>query len=237
MNEESFRIVVTGASRGIGLEYARQWSRAGRRVFGLARDPEGSDGLMALAGERPDLVVPVVCDVTDPDSVAEAADRVAKDVDGVEIVVNNAGVMGKKQDIGALDLDDVRRVFETNTIGPIRVTRAFLPLLRAGGEPRRLVHMTSLMGSIDDNRSGDSYAYRISKCGLNMASRSMAVDLRGEGIASVVLHPGWVQTDMGGSGARTATDEAVSDLIGTIEGLTMADTGNFYDRTGDPLPW
>lgn len=231
------RIVVTGASRGIGNEFVRQWAAAGRRVFGLARDPAGSEGLMELVERHPDLVTPVRCDVTDPDSVAAARDEVASAVDALEIVVNNAGAMGEKDELASLDLDDVRRVFETNTLGPIRVTRAFLPLLKRGEEPRRLVHMTSLMGSIEDNRSGDAYAYRISKSGLNMASRSMAVDLESDRIISLVLHPGWVRTDMGGPSARTPVEEAVADLIETIEGLTMEDTGRFYDRNGGELPW
>lgn len=97
--------------------------------------------------------------------------------------------------------------------------------------------MTSLMGSIDDNGSGGSYPYRISKCGLNMASRSMAVDLAGDGIVSVVLHPGWVETRMGGSGARIGVPEAARSLVDTIEGLSERHSGGFYDREGEPLPW
>lgn len=231
------RVVVTGASRGIGLEYARQWAAAGRRVFALARDPAGSAGLSALAGERPDRVVPVACDVTDDASVEAARRSVAAATDGIEILVNNAGIGGERGGPEEIPLDGIRRVFETNTLGPLRTTRAFLPLVRAGRAPRRLVHMTSLMGSIEDNGSGDSYAYRISKCALNMASRSLAVDLRDEGIVSVVLHPGWVRTDMGGPDARIGVEEAVASLIATIEGLTMEDSGSFYDREGAPLPY
>lgn len=231
------RVLVTGASRGIGLEYARQWLAAGARVFALARDPEGSDGLMALAPGHGDALVPVRCDVADDASVAEARSRVGEETDGLELLINNAGVMGSHEGLEELDLDRVRRTFEVNAVGPLRVTRAFLDLLRAGRPPRRIVNMTSLMGSIDDNRSGDAYSYRLSKAALNMATRSMAVDLSAEGIVAVVLHPGWVRTDMGGSSARTPVEEAVASLVRTIESLDMDRSGGFYDKDGQPLPW
>ena len=231
------RVLVTGASRGIGLEYARQWLAAGARVFALARDPAGSEGLIALASRNPDAVVPVRCDVAEDASVAEARRRVGEQTDGLEILINNAGVMGSHEDLATLDLGLVRRTFEVNAVGPTRVTRAFLDLLRAGDRPRRIVNMTSLMGSIDDNRSGDAYAYRMSKAALNMATRSMAVDLKGDGIVAVVLHPGWVQTDMGGRSARTPVDEAVEALVRTIQSLDADRSGGFYDRDGQPLPW
>ena len=233
----SRRVLVTGASRGIGLEYARHWLAAGARVFALAREPEGSDSLMALASGHPGQLVPVRCDVAEDESVAEARRRVGEETDGLEILINNAGVMGSHEDLASLDLDVVRRTFEVNAVGPIRVTRAFLDLLRAGDRPRRIVNMTSLMGSIDDNRSGDAYAYRMSKAALNMATRSMAIDLSGEGIVAAVLHPGWVRTAMGGRSAPTPVEEAVASLVRTIESLDMDRSGGFYDRDGQPLPW
>lgn len=230
-------VLVTGANRGLGLEFARQWVEAGRRVFGLARDPAGSPELQALAEAHPDSLTPVPCDVADGESVTAARERVAEAVDSLDVVVNNAGVAGRGDGIEDLDLEAVRRVFEINTLGPLRVTRAFLPLLRAAEKPARLVHMTSLMGSIEDNRSGGSTPYRISKCALNMASRNLAHELADEEIVSVVLHPGWVRTDMGGAGAPLPAPDAVAALIRTIESLEMEQSGRFYDRDGQPLPW
>ena len=231
------RVLVTGASRGIGLEYARQWLAAGARVFGLARDPEGSAGLTELAARYPEQLVPVRCDVADDASVAAARRRVGAATDGLEILINNAGVMGPRDDLASLELDGVRRTIEVNALGPLRVTRAFLDLLRAGERPRRIVNMTSLMGSIDDNRSGDAYAYRLSKAALNMATRSLAIDLAADDIVAVALHPGWVRTDMGGDSARLPVADAVASLRGTIESLGMDRSGGFYDREGQPLPW
>ena len=234
--DEVLRIVVTGASRGLGLEFTRQWLAAGHRVFALARDP-AAEGLSELAREHADTLLALPGDVTDDASVREAARQVAERVDGLEIVLNNAGVGGWRGGIEDLDLAEVRRVFDVNTLGPLRVTRAFVPLLRKGRPPRRLVHITSLMGSLGDNRSGGSYPYRISKAALNVASVNLAHELRDEEIVSVALHPGWVRTDMGGPGASTPVDEAVGALIDTIDDLTLEHTGGFYDRLGQPLPW
>lgn len=232
-----FRILVSGTSRGLGLEFVRQYLAAGHRVFGLARNSQRSKGLMALAREHPDTLTALTCDVTDEGQVREAARATAARADGLEIVINNAGIGGWRGGIDDLDMDQVRDVFETNALGPLRVSQAFLPLLRRGRAPRRLVHITSLMGSIGDNRSGGSYPYRISKVALNMASVNLAHELRDEEIVSVVLHPGWVRTDMGGPGATLSVDEAVGALIDTIDDLTMEHTGGFYDRLGEALPW
>ena len=235
--DRELRVALTGASRGLGLEFTRQWLAGGHQVFALARDPTASQGLSGLAREHPDRLVTIPCDVTDDRSVREAARAVGERVDGLEIVLNNAGVGGWRGGVEGLDLGEVRRIFDVNALGPLRVARAFLPLLRRGREPRRLVAITSLMGSIGDNRSGGSYPYRISKAALNMASVSLAHELRDDGIVSAVFHPGWVRTDMGGPGAALPVDEAVGALVDTIDDLTMEHTGGFFDRLGAPLPW
>lgn len=206
-------------------------------MFASCRDPEEAAELAALAEVQPDRVTVVGCDVADDGSVRAAAATVGGRVDGLELVLNNAGVGGWRGGIEELDLDEVVRVFGVNALGPLRVAREFLPLLCAGAEPRRMVQMTSLMGSIADNRSGGAYPYRISKCALNMATVNLARELAANRIVSVALHPGWVRTDMGGSGANLPVDEAVAALLGTIEGLSMEDSGRFFDRNGEPLPW
>jgi len=236
--DRTLRIALTGASRGLGLEFTRQWLAAGHRVFALARDPGSSQGLSGLAREHPDTLVALPCDVTDTDAVRRAAREVAERSDGgLEIVLNNAGVGGWRGSIEDLDLDEVRRVFDVNTLGPLRVAQAFVPLLRKGRHPRRLVAITSLMGSMADNRSGGSYPYRISKAALNMVCVNLAHELRDDEIVSAMLHPGWVRTDMGGSGANLPVEEAVGALVDTIDDLTMEHTGGFCDRLGEPLPW
>lgn len=229
-------MAVTGAGRGLGLELVRQWLGAGRRVFALARDPDGAE-LLALGAEYPDALTRVACDVTDGASVAAAAGTVAAQTEALDGLVNNAGIYGESGDLAALDLEDVARVLDVNALGPLRVAQAFLPLLRRGARPVRLVHLSSLMGSLADNSSGGAYGYRMSKCALNMASRTLAHELADEGIVSATFHPGWVQTDMGGPNARLPVEEAAASLIRSIEALTPADSGGFYDAGGKPLPW
>lgn len=238
MNTIAERVLVTGANRGLGLEFARQWIERGSRVFALARDPDGSADLTALSETYSDALTAVPCEVTDDASIEAAADLVGQHVDGVEILVNNAGIRGRRAaDLDDLDLDDIRRVFEVNSLGPLRVTRAFRSLLAGGAKPRRVVHVTSLMGSIGDNSSGGSYAYRISKSALNMISCNLALELAGSSIVSMAIHPGWVRTDLGGTRAPLSVEESVSAMINTIERLTMDDSGTFLDRDGEALPW
>lgn len=235
---QSARVVVTGAGRGLGLEFARQWVAAGDQVIALVRDPSASEGLADLAGQSDEQLIVIGCDVSEDASV-EAATRVIDDrVNGVEIVVNNAGERGDTEDLNSLDLDVVLRVFNTNALGSLRVSRALLPLLRSGrGNPPRIVHLSSLMGSIADNESGGSYAYRISKAGVNMVCRTLAHDLAPYGVVTIAIHPGWVQTRMGGSGAPLAAEASVSDMVATIKDLSIDQGGQFLDRHGDPLPY
>jgi len=231
------RVLVTGTSRGIGLEFTRQYLEAGHRVFALARSPGQSAGLGALAERYPDALVRVECDVSDDASVARACKTVAWATDVLDHVLNNAGTFGQDDDrLEDLDFNVMRQVFEVNTFGAIRVTREFLPLLRKGRLPK-LVHVTSLMGSVDDNRSGGNWSYRMSKAALHMASRNLALELARESIISVVIHPGWVRTDMGGAGAPLSVEDSVGAMIRTIEHLTPDDSGRFLDRHGKPAPW
>ena len=231
------RVLVTGASRGLGLEFTRQFLARGDHVCALARRPEVSSGLKDLTRAFPDRLLPLPCDVADEGSVERARRAVEKVSDRLDLILNNAATFGAADSaLETLDLEEVRRVFEVNTLGPIRVSRTFLPLLRRGFNPR-LVHVTSLMGSIADNRSGGYWSYRLSKSALNMACRNLAHELREHGIPSVVLNPGWVRTEMGGPQAPLAPEEAVGALIRTIDTLTMEHSGQFFGRQGEPLPW
>jgi len=231
------RILVTGAGRGIGLEFTRQWLAGGREIYALARSPEKSKGLASLARDFPKTLHTFPCDVSLDASVEAAAKSVRLACDGLDLLVNNAATYGARGGtLRDLDLDEIRRVIEVNTLGPLRVTRAFLPLLKEGTSAR-VVHLTSLMGSIADNRSGGTWAYRISKAALNMASRNMALELAGDGIASIVIHPGWVKTDMGGSAAPLEVEASVASMIRAIDAVTMEMSGGFIDRDGKPCPW
>jgi NAD(P)-dependent dehydrogenase (short-subunit alcohol dehydrogenase family) len=230
------RVLITGTSRGIGLEFTHRYLEAGHTVFALARSPESSH-LKELQGKFSRRLVCVECDVADDASVAAARKAVEGKTEALDLVVNNAGTYGPDDDrLEKLNFADMRRVFEINIFGPIRVSREFLPLLKAGAQPK-LVHITSLMGSLSDNRSGGKWSYRMSKAALNMANKNLALELSRHGIISVVLHPGWVRTDMGGPSAPLKVEDAVLSMVQTIARLTPASSGSFLDRNGKTAPW
>ena len=176
-------------------------------------------------------------DVTDDASVEAAARAVQERFGGLDEVVNNAGTYGPRDDrrLGAPP-EEVRRVLEVNAIGPYRVTRRLLPLMRSGREAR-VVFITSLMGSIGDGPSGSSYGYRMSKAALNMLGANLAQDLRDERITCVILHPGWVQTRMGGPKAPIPLEQSVRDMRRVTMRASPLESGMFLDHSGEPLPW
>lgn len=230
------RTLVTGANRGIGLELVRQLRERGDDVEACAQSPKNAHELQKLAGDRVRIHA---LDVTDADSVRRLAGALG-DV-ALDIVFNVAGVNGgpRKSLRGMaedLELADVAETYAVNAIGPLRISVALLPHVRRG-RVKKFVHLTSGMGSISDNTSGGSYAYRMSKAALNMMSRSLARDLAGEGIASYVINPGWVQTDMGGSGAPTPVADSVRGILREVDKATLADSGEFLNWKGNRYAW
>jgi NAD(P)-dependent dehydrogenase (short-subunit alcohol dehydrogenase family) len=229
------RVLITGAGQGIGLEWARQEAEAGSTVIATAREPEQSEGLRELGTRRDVAVLPL--DVTSEASVEAAALAVEERFGGVDTLVNNAGTYGPRDDRAlTAPPDDVRRVLEVNTVGPYRVTRRFLPLLRKGHRPR-ILFLTSRMGSIGDSPGGGNYGYRISKAALDMLGANLASDLRSEGIVVLLLHPGWVKTRMGGPGAHLDVQRSVSDLRRVVEKARETQSGSFFDYSGAVVPW
>lgn len=228
------RVLITGANRGIGLEFVRQFAGRGDVVYATARNPDGASALNALAQAHPALRV-LTLDQSDPASVAALAETLADAQ--LDVLVNNAGVFPQSGGLEALDWDMMRQGFEINTLGPLQVSIALLGCLRAGGR-RVIANISTQMGSIGDNTSGGSYAYRASKAALNMVTRSMAHDLSGEGFTAMVIHPGWVQTDMGGPNAKITTEQSVSGMIALLDAATPdTHSGRFFAWSGGELPW
>ncbi len=224
------RIVITGANRGIGLELVRQCLARGDTVIATARNPSAATPLQALA--RASLTV-VACDVGDDASVRAFAAKVTGPVDAL---INNAGVMGSMTSLQDIDFEDVQKTYSINALGPLRVTGALLPQLRQGSM-KKVLHITSGMGSIGDNTSGGAYGYRMSKAALNMGARSMATDLRPEGIRVAVINPGWVKTDMGGDGAQIDVATSAAGILSQLEMLSAENSGEFLDFGGKRWPW
>jgi NAD(P)-dependent dehydrogenase (short-subunit alcohol dehydrogenase family) len=228
------RIVITGANRGIGLELTRQFLARGDHVEAAVRDPDGAKDLSGLLRTAHERLRIFAIDITSERSVHELA-RALGDV-GVDMLVNNAGVMEKSRGLEQLDYAALELTMDTNALGPLRVTAALLPHMRRNSV-RKIVHVSSEMGSIEGNASGGWYGYRMSKAALNMACKSMAHDLRGEGFTVVAVHPGWVQTDMGGAGAPTGVAESAKGLIAVFDRMGRGETGKFLDYRGQTLPW
>ena len=202
--------LITGANRGLGLEFARQYLAEGWRVYAACRDPESASELRRLADGSDHKLHIITLDVTESTSVKAAA----AELEGraIDVLINNAGVGGPRgQGIGNIDYESWSRVLEVNTLGPMRVAEAFVNNV-AQSQRKLIVTITSGMGSIADNTSGGAFAYRSSKAAVNMVMRSLAIDLAPRGITCVVINPGWVRTDMGGPQATLTTTDSVKRL-------------------------
>jgi NAD(P)-dependent dehydrogenase (short-subunit alcohol dehydrogenase family) len=226
---------VTGANRGLGLEFARQYAADGWRVFATCRDPDTAKQLGRLAAGSGGQVDVLALDVTDNAGIRVAAKSLAGET--IDVLINNAGLGSpKNQRLGQLDYAAWARVLDANTLGPMRLVEAFLDHVAKGGE-KKIVTLTSAMGSIADNASGGSYAYRSSKAAVNIVMKSLSIDLAPRGITCVVVHPGWVRTDMGGPGGKLDPAESVSAMRRLIVGLKPTDSGRFFNYDGKPYPW
>ncbi|MEL6797370.1 MAG: SDR family oxidoreductase [Planctomycetota bacterium] len=220
--------LITGVNRGIGLELGRQLAERREVVLGTARDPSAATHAFEAGIEVLEV------DVADGSSVASLAEQVGERP--IDVLINNAGVYNDKSGFEGTDIERFMHCMRVNAAGPIAVTQALLPRLEAGGK-RLVVNISSTMGSIAGTRNGGSYGYRASKAALNMITKAMAVELAPRGIGAVCVHPGWVETDMGGQGVDLSPQSSAGHLISTMDGLTTADAGRFIDYKGDDMPW
>lgn len=220
-------VLITGASRGLGLGFATHYAHAGWHVHACARNVDTPE-LLALPN-----VTRHALDVTDHRAIEHLG--VTLKGQKIDVLINNAGVSGKRdvQSFGTIDYDDWRTVLEVNTFAPVKLSEVLADNLGAGS---KLIMITSRMGSISD-ASTDSYAYRTSKTALNMVAKLLSSDLGARGVVVAALHPGWVQTDMGGKGAMITVDDSVRGLTNVIDNLQANDNGCFKNYKGEVLPW
>jgi NAD(P)-dependent dehydrogenase (short-subunit alcohol dehydrogenase family) len=220
--------LVTGANRGLGLEFVKQLQAKGYKVIGTARKPERATELKATGARVEQL------DVASPSSVQALAEAL-KGVP-IDVLINNAGMaIREDSSLETLDFDAMERTFQVNSLGPLRVTQALLPNLKAG-EEKTIINITSRLGSIELS-TGGLYSYRTSKTALNQINKIVSVELAPQGFTSIVMHPGWVKTDMGGAGATLAIPESIAGMLAVIESLSVDQTGKFYSFNGEELPW
>jgi NAD(P)-dependent dehydrogenase (short-subunit alcohol dehydrogenase family) len=242
-------VLVTGAGRGLGLELARQYAAEGWQVIGTVRDPARAGALVQLAAAQPQQVRIETMDVADHASIDALAQRLRSSsgaAQPIDVLVNSAGTMGSgnfaQQGIafgrfGKSDFSDWEMVFRVNVIGPMKMAEAFVEHV-AASEQRRLVALSSIIGSIARNEIGGLYAYRASKAALNAVMRSLAIDLgRKYKILVAPIHPGWVRTDMGGPRADLDPATSVAGIRKVIDGLDADKAGRFWMYDGTELPW
>ncbi|KAI8370638.1 4-dihydrotrisporin dehydrogenase [Radiomyces spectabilis] len=227
--------LVTGASRGLGLEFVRQLAEKKHTVIACARAPDNSQELKKLVDNK--HVYAVTLDTVDEASIKSAVAAVVKIVpDGIDVLINNAGVMGEDGDVLAAPAKEYMRVFETNVVGTASVSQVFLPLLRKRNT-RRIINISSDDGSIANTHTGYSSAYHVSKAALNMLTKAWASHLQPEHFTIVAIHPGWIQTDMGTSMAPLTPREAIADVLNTVEQLGTKHSGLYMNNKGERMAW
>lgn len=229
------KILVTGASRGIGLEMVRYGMDHGWDVLACCRHPQRAEKLLSMAQLSNGRVKVYLADMSELATLQALAYELRHEA--IDMLINNAGVYGSdKNSFGQVDAHDWLETFKVNSIAPMKLSELFVEQLSIGGE-KIIACLSSKMGSMAYNASGGSYIYRSSKAALNAVVKSMSLDLADRGIKCVALHPGWVKTDMGGPQAEISTKESVSQMFETLCNLKIEDSGRFIDIDGSDIPW
>ncbi len=231
--------LITGANRGIGLEFVRQLIIQDVHVFAAYRDSSRTGQLLKLQEEFTQHISIIKLDVTNDQSLAESYKLVSSKVNHLDLLINNAAISQGEQKFGTFELSKIKSVLEVNTIAPILVIQQFAELLKKGKHPK-IVNISSGLGSLNratNPRNPRMSIYSASKAALNMSTIHMAHDLLRHKIAVVSINPGWVRTDMGGPDADIDTNESVKGMLQVINSLKLQDTGHFYDYTGETIPW
>jgi NAD(P)-dependent dehydrogenase (short-subunit alcohol dehydrogenase family) len=236
MANQSKQALITGANRGLGLEFCKQLIPSGATLWAGHREEHPGDALTELQSQYPAQIHLQRLDVTQEPDIRQTAEILQEQTGHLDLLVNNAGFFPRGETPGSLDETMMLQTFKVNTIGPLMLIQALLPLLRRGDSPK-IINVTSQLGSLERKRSGGNYSYSASKAALNMVSRALAADLREDLIIVLAMHPGWVSTDMGGQGAPLTPAESVAGMLALIKQVTMADSGNFYTWNGQIHPW
>ena len=239
------RILITGSNRGIGLDLTKRYLQQDDTfIFATCRHPSRATELNVLAEQNAERIQVVQLDVTSPLSIAESVEIVGQQVDGLDLLINNAGVLpggvaAREANIstfGLLEANAMLHVFQVNTVAPVMVTQAYAELLRSG-QDACVVNMSSDAGSIQRRESGCDYSYPASKAALNMMTRCLAGDFRADAVTVISIHPGWIQTDMGGPHARLTLDKAIPSMMRVLDNLTLVDSGKFLNWDGTEVAW
>jgi len=228
-------ILVTGANRGLGLEFCRQYAQLGWRVLACTRNSQSADKLAEL-GEQYSTIHIYQLDLENFSEIDLLSSQLATET--IDVLINNAGVYGdtKAHSFGNLDFQKWSNTLTINTQAPVKMAEAFLPQVKRS-EKKLMVAISSLMGSIADNSGGGSILYRSSKAALNATMKSLAIDLKEQGVGVLIFHPGWVRTDMGGPNGLIDVEESITGMREVIAEFRLTLTGDFVKYDGMPMPW
>jgi NAD(P)-dependent dehydrogenase (short-subunit alcohol dehydrogenase family) len=230
------RVLVSGANRGIGLEFTRQLLARGAQVFAACRQPGKALKLTELAAAHPGRLHVLPLDLAKERSIAELARETAALTDALDLLINNAGMLVSGERFGELVAKSLVDTFTTNAVGPLLLTQALAPLLIRGSTPK-IVNLTSELGSLSATDAFYTPSYAISKAALNMVTRLLAAQLEPSAVTVISLNPGWVRTDMGGTRAPVTPTASVAGMLRLIDGLQRRDNGRFFDHTGAAISW
>ncbi|HJO90527.1 MAG TPA: SDR family oxidoreductase [Anaerolineales bacterium] len=230
------KVLITGANRGIGLEFVRQFAARGERVFATCRQPAEAIELQDLKAQNPDLVSITALDVTNPSSIVDSYNTISTQTETLDLLINNAGINIDDGSFGALDLDTMQSILTVNSIAPMLVTQQYLDLVKAGSKPK-IINVSSGNGSLTNLVMTGYYSYSASKAALNMYSLRLSHDLKDTGVIVIMLHPGWVKTDMGGPNAAIAPEDSIKSMLQFVDTLTLDKSGGYYDYAGRTIPW
>jgi NAD(P)-dependent dehydrogenase (short-subunit alcohol dehydrogenase family) len=228
----AYQVLITGANRGIGLEFAKQYAADGWDVLACCREPQYASALQSIAKTHANVQV-LALNVANFAQIDALALQLKEHT--IDVLINNAGVYPPSS-FGDTNYDEWAKAFKVNSMAPLKMAEAFVQHLTRG-QLKKVATLTSKMGSIDDNTSGESYSYRSTKTAVNMVMKSLSIDLKPYGISVVTLHPGWVQTDMGGRSALISTQTSVAGLRKAIENLSLQNTGKFIAYDGKAINW
>lgn len=228
-------LLITGANRGIGLELCKQYLNDGWKVHATCRDPNNATRLSVLADKYPDNLTIHTLDVSNFEQISSLKNTIG-DLP-IDVLFNNAGIYGNEANhLGHLDTEAWLETFKVNVISPMKILETFADNVESSSL-KTIANMTSKMGSIEDNGFGGRYAYRSSKTALNMTMVSAALELKDRDISVLLLHPGWVRTDMGGPNGELSVEESAMKLRKIVDNSTLDDSGKFFDINGETIPW
>lgn len=229
-------VLVTGANRGIGLEFVRQYAQEGWHVFACCRNPNAAIKLQYLNNQFPQYLRVYALNMIDHAQIEQLSEALSTET--IDLLINNAGVYSPESGdaFGVTDYVAWQYAFQVNSMAPLKMAEAFIQQI-VRSELKTIVTITSKMGSVSDNYGGGSYIYRASKAAVNIVMKSLSIDLDAQQIKAVLLHPGWVRTDMGGPNALISVEQSVTGMRHIIRNLTLKDSGKFYAFDGQTVPW